>query len=401
MAARRGTMRAVNPYVASDQAPDAAIKLVSGAVGPTTRGALSGATLGLDKYLQAGIIWLMERGVPFEEALAAVRDQEQADMAHHPGARLGGEVLGSLIPTGAAAAKAAGSVPKLVAANTAMGAVSGATQNAAADETTLRDAGLGAALGGVGAAIVPGLKGGAKMLKRSAVEKDVKGRVLYEIAEKAPETVERAKIILRAEGTKPTPRELKSLMNSEEFIKAETKALADEFEQRGLTDIYRGPLLPRLFSSAKGAAEGVVPAAIAGMGVGATGASFMGKDPLQGAMYGGAGAVGLRKAQFASEAMDALGQNLSHRAGRVAKLPEWVNGLTVMGANAGVPQLTRNPEPASPIPLQGAMFPWEAGAHPDFGTDAEVASPVPAQPVPGQSPRVAKPQFPWDEGAHQ
>lgn len=384
------------------------------------RGVGAGASLGAIRYPAAlsmvGIDKLIGEGkLSYREALALIREQDRADMEEHKGARLAGEIAGTI---GSSLATGGGGLLAQAAKAGATGAISGFTANEGMENAgtdTLRGAALGSTLGALGAGVQKVQAGAAKypyvqskreviaegekavqrlsepdnalmkFIKRNIPPKD-RPRNAQEMAElltklrstntnaglkkdMPPEVLEELQVITRGIASKQRLDTLAKATPEQAIRQVRNPDLSD-LKQYGL-ETYR-------------MAREMAPTVAAGAGAGGALGYFTDKDPVESAQIGAA-AVGipllLRKPGLYERGVGVLASRLPARTGEIAART---------GAAAGAPILARaipqEPGPVAPTaPASGPQFPWED----------EQPAPAPTQmraPAPASGP-----QFPWEE----
>lgn len=378
------------------------------------RGIGESATLGLSRY-PAALIYSKTMGVPYEEALASVRAQEEQLRKEQAAPYMAGKIAGSLatLPVGGAAR---GILPA-IGRGAVQGGVVGFTERPGM-ENVVQDVGLGAALGGtLSGAAGAAAKGQEFIVKNAYIAQQAKNAeramqrgnealsvVTPAIQRVAPNaTPEQANTILRsiASGKSKmgnfSPDEVKAARTAVTASMTSAKsqgnvATMNQLAGQDVLDLAKSSLTygtkkdaREFFDYAKEAAKDVAFGGAAGAGL----SLVTGQDPLTGAGVG-AGLGGLWELKqkgfpVKMKAASAAGARIPLAAGETMARGATLFGTPVI-TNVARPMPAGEPQmPEIPAGAAEAK-PWER----DWSVE------VPKQPA-VEAPAVAEPvQKPWE-----
>jgi hypothetical protein len=259
---------------------------LSGKADAALRGYTTGLTGGIIKYPQAYVNQWVNGGT-LDENLAGIRESEAQLAKDHPGMYYGANIAGAVQPAGAIMKVLGGGAKAALAANTAMGAINGATANASAEGTTGEDTAMGAGMGLAGGTL--GALGGKVVqgMANKAATYGLQAKLL-----KSAEWVTGAKDTLMGMlGRNPTAAEVKN------FARQEATGMVQGAGPTvgGKVEGPKSTLRDLAAQGVKSAFEGVVPAAVGGAGVGALSTLYTGQDPIDAAKTGALSLVAARK----------------------------------------------------------------------------------------------------------
>ena len=380
--------------MASRQQKHGNISEDAGSVMPFIRGGLSGMTGGLERYIAAPMMMaidrLMKGGMTYEEALDALRRQEQQDVETAPVARAGGQVLGSLVP-GSQLAK--GGKAAVILGNTALGAAQGFSANPASEGTTLKDtltgAGLGATLGLVGAGASAAMEG----LARTQAAHGIKNTLMKDAAWKTT-----AKKTIRELGGGSGKNGAVTTADLQAHAAKEAAQRAATGEVPAITEVAKSGVADRLKSGVMTQLRGVPTQALMGAGAGGLGSLLSGQDPMTGAMLGAGSVLAYSKANALQRAQGTLraaaGQQLMAHPG----VQRTVSAMPVVATPVVGAVMTKEPTPPAPQEPVVEFDPWETPT-PKKAAPAEVETdpwetPTPKKTAPKKAAVVEK--DPWE-----
>lgn len=338
------------------------------------RGVGTGASAGMLRYPVAAGIAALDKatggqrpiGEMYADALAAQRSIDAEDQRNTPLARLAGEIGGGLVT---AVATGGGSIPAQIGRTTALGALSGFSQNEGL-ENTARDVALGGTIGAVSGVAGAGLQKGQELFVKSQLKRHIEGTLEGAALERKaaldalgptlrslnPKNSKQEMTMVSSMasgkprqlgGYNPTPEEValaRTVTTNRAKIAGANKALNKLETADGSTIMQMaagpggknpGKLMGgasretvRLIDLAKGTAGNIGAGGAAGAGA----AMLMGQDPLAGAIGGASGLVGLKILAAPTVAKGA--------AGLAAKyVPLSTGNVAAQGATLGVTPL--------------------------------------------------------------
>lgn len=350
------------------------------------RGAGEGATAGLVHYPAAVAMLLADQTVgdgrlTYKNALRELKTQRASDIENYPVANIGGQVVGAVLPVGAAAKVLGTGWKTLAGIGAGTGAVQGFSQNDADAGTTLQDMGVGGAIGGSLSALGLGVTKVAGSAARKMVESD-----LYKLLSENKYAVREAKALLKKNG---------QVVNAEgvdDIIRKWTQQKLDATHPADWGQHISKPNQTK-YERLKGAVaegfSGVVPAATSGAVLGAISSPFTGIDPLTSAAGGAAGAVALAKQQAVLNAGGAL-KDMSARY--LATSPKVLAAPALMGGPTGniiAPQVVRTPVRQEQAPKAVPPAPADFSDLEEF----RVKTPAPSAPASSADPYADLEEF--------
>jgi hypothetical protein len=310
------------------------------------RNVVEGATAGLSKYPEAAARTLA--GENFNDALASIRQRRDADRADYPILSTAGVVGGSILPIAriGQAAKGLGKVGSMAVAGGAYGAGQGFSENAAADQSTLRDMGIS---GGIG--VLSGAAGGAL---QKWLEKGVRSQAVSGVKNIPITPMDEQQLLASVKSMKdktyksdgvtmagvPYKRGDLNAAGQAHFDKLKAKfiPLKDAAHAaKSDTGNFGQSFAKTLGKGAKDTTSMTMMGALSG----AVGAPMLGQDPMHGALGGAMAGFGLGKTNL----LNSLGNTARHYGTSAALkvLPVEGTGAAVPAATAEVERWVRRP----------------------------------------------------------
>jgi hypothetical protein len=326
---------------------------LGGNVNAGIRGYATGLTGGLVRYPQAAVNKFFNGGT-YEENLAGIRESEAQAASEHPVAYYGSNVVGAVQPAGLAMKVLGGGTKAALAANTAMGALNGATANAGSEGTTAMDTAVGAGMGLAGGTL--GALGGKAV--NSMASRVAKNALYTKLIQNPGWKSDAYEYVSNLLGRKAKYEDVVK------FAKSEAEGMVS-----GAGPTVGGPVPGPKASIAelagntvKKAFTGVVPAAATGAAGGAASSLVTGQDPLEAMKTGALSAVAISKmkaAQGLTNSAMAFGGRVLANNPRIAALSgapgaaglvsPVILGTTTQAPEADLAQFKANPRKVSGV----------------------------------------------------